>query len=74
MFGAINKWLDGKKSLIGGIASGLTTVGAFFLSLQDGFQTADLVSLGSGVAATMAILGLGGKAQKIIDALNALKK
>jgi len=74
MFGAINKWLDGKKNLIGGIAGLCTTAGLFLNSLQDGFQLTDLKVLGIGFAASMVALGLGGKLQKVIEALNTLGK
>lgn len=74
MFDGINKWLDGKKTLIAGIAAAFTSAGVAVGSLQDGFQTADLAVIGGSFAAVMAIFGFGGKFQKIIDALNALKK
>lgn len=69
----MNQWLNGKKTLIAGIAAALTALGTAVGTLQDGFQVADLQIWGVAFAAVMAIFGLGGKLQKIIEALNEKK-
>ena len=65
--GWLNTFLDGKKTLIAGIAGLLTTIGAFLTSLGDGFQFSDLQTLGVGLVASLGLLGLGGKLQKLLD-------
>lgn len=69
----MNKWLDGKKTLLAGIAALFTALGTAIGTLQDGFQVADLQIWGIAFASTMAIFGFGGKLQKIIEALNEKK-
>lgn len=69
----MNQWLEGKKTLLASIAGFLTTAGTFILSLQDGFQIADLQILGVGIFASLGVLGVGGKLQKIVEALNEKK-
>ena len=71
--GDINKMLDGKKTLIAGIAALLTALGTAVGTLQDGFQVSDLQVWGIAFAGVMAIFGFGGKLQKIIEALNEKK-
>ena len=69
MFDGINKWLDGKKTIIAGFGA----VGAFLVvlagALQDGIQTSDLQPVLISFATAMAIFGFGGKLQKLIDVL-----
>ena len=66
----MNKFLDGHKTKLAGIGSILAAVGYFLTEgLKDGFQIADLTTLLAGVAAGLAILGLGGKFNKLIDAI-----
>lgn len=67
----MNEWLNGKKTLIAGIAAALTALGTAVGTLQDGFQVTDLQVWGIAFASVMAIFGFGGKLQKIIDALNS---
>lgn len=68
----MNKWLDGKKTLIagiGGIGALLTVISN---QLADGFQPmADLQPILIAFAAVMAIFGFGGKLQKLIDAISS---
>lgn len=67
--GAIGAWFDGKKTLIGVISG----VAAFVLvvtgTLQDGFQIVDLKIILEGFGALMIAIGLGHKAEKILDAI-----
>lgn len=65
----MNEWLNGKKTIIAGIAAALTGLGTAVGTLQDGFQMADLQVWGIALTAVMAIFGFGGKLQKLIDAL-----
>lgn len=65
----IQEWLNGKKTLIGGIAALLTGIGAFLTSLGDGFQFADLNILGGTIAVFLTTIGLGHKLKKVTDAL-----
>lgn len=68
--GYISRWLDGKKTLLSGIGAILVTVGTFLTTgLSDGFQWSDLNALGAGLVAGLGLLGLGGKLQKLIDAI-----
>lgn len=70
ILGPINKALDGKKTLLGGIGGILTVLGYFLTTgLADGLQIADIVKLGAGLSAGLAVLGFGGKLQKLIDAV-----
>lgn len=71
----MNKWLDGYKSRLAGIGGILAAVG-YFLSegLKDGLQLSDIVTLLGGVAAGLAVLGLAGKLNKVIEALGSLGK
>lgn len=65
----ITEWLGGGKTLlafIGGVATfALVVVNA----LSDGFQFPDLQVIGAGLAALLAVLGLGHKAERILEAL-----
>ena len=66
----MNKFLDGYKSSLAGIGTILTAIGYFLTEgLKDGFQIADITTLAAGVLAGLAILGIGGKLQKLIEAL-----
>ena len=66
----MNKFLDGQKTKLAGLGTILTAVGYFLTeSLKDGFQIGDLTTLIAGVTAGLAILGIGGKFNKLIDAL-----
>ena len=66
----MNKFLDGQKTKLAGLGTILTAVGYFLTeSLKDGFQIGDLTTLVGGLAAGLAVLGLGCKIQKLIDAL-----
>ena len=66
----MNKFLDGNKTKLAGLGAILTAVGYFLTeSLKDGFQISDITTLLAGVAAGLAVLGLGGKLQKLIDAI-----
>ena len=67
--GAITKFLDGKKTIIAGISAALTALALAIGSLSDGLQLADLQVWGGAITAIMTIFGLGGKLQKIINAL-----
>lgn len=69
----MNSWLDGKKTLIAGIAAALTALGTAVGTLQDGFQITDLQVWGIAFVSVMTIFGIGGKLQKIIEALNEKK-
>jgi len=69
----MNKWLNGKKTLIAGIAAALTGLGTAVGTLQDGFQISDLQVWGIAIASVMTIFGFGGKLEKIIGALNEKK-
>ena len=69
----MNKWLDGKKTKLAGIAATLTALGTIVGTLQDGFQVADLQVWGISITGVMVIIGFGGKFQKIIEALNEKK-
>ena len=66
----MNKFLDGYKTSLAGIGTILTAVGFFLTeSLKDGFQISDITVLLTGIMAGLAILGFGGKLQKLIEAL-----
>lgn len=66
----MNKFLDGQKTKLAGLGTILTAVGYFLTeSLKDGFQIGDVTTLIAGVTAGLAILGIGGKFNKLIDAL-----
>ena len=66
----MNKFLDGYKTSLAGVGGILTAVG-FFLTegLKDGLQVGDITTLLAGIVAALAVLGLGGKLQKLIEAL-----
>ena len=61
----IQNWLDGKKTLIGGISALLTGLAAFLNSLGDGLQFADLSILGGTIATFLVVIGLGHKLEKV---------
>jgi len=66
----MNKFLDGQKTKLAGLGTILTAVGYFLTeSLKDGFQIGDVTTLIAGVTAGLAILGIGGKFNKLIEAL-----
>lgn len=69
----MNKWLEGKKTLIAGISAALTALATAISTLQDGFQLGDLQVWGVAITVVMGIFGFGGKLQKLIDATKALK-
>lgn len=71
--GTINKWLDGKKTLISGIGAFGVFMSVVAAQLADGFQVADIQPILIAFSAVMAIFGFGGKLQKVINALNAAK-
>lgn len=66
MFDAINKWLDGKKTILGGLAALLTGIGSFITDITtNGFQMGDLTILGAAISAAMLAWGLGNKLNKL---------
>ena len=66
----MEKFLDGQKTKIAGLGAILVSVGNFLTTgLADGFQFSDLTTLLTGVVAGLAVLGLGGKLNKLIDTL-----
>lgn len=66
----MNKFLDGYKTSLAGIGGILTAVGYFLTEgLKDGFQFSDIATLLAAVAASLAVLGIGGKLQKLIEAI-----
>jgi len=69
--GSIANWFDGKKTVIGILGAVATFVLVVTNSLQDGFQFADVNVILGGFSALMIAIGLGHKAEKI---LNVLKK
>ncbi len=69
MFDWINKILNGKKTVIAGIAAVANAVHLIAQSLADGFQTGDLNIIGTQIVVVMGIIGLGHKAKKIEDLL-----
>lgn len=66
----INKFLDGKKTLIAAIGAGAAVIVVITQSLLDGF---DLITDGKVILDQliifMGIVGLGHKAEKILDQL-----
>ena len=66
----MNTFLNGHKTKIAGLGAILSAVG-FFLTegLKDGLQINDLTLLLAGVSAGLTVLGLGGKINKLIDAI-----
>lgn len=65
----LNKWLNGKKTILGifaGIVAFLSTLSEV---LSDGIQVADLNVIMAGVSALLVAIGLGHKAQKIEETL-----
>ncbi len=71
---AINKWLDGRKTLIGGIGLLLVAVGTYFSAglAAHGFNIGDLLTCVKAASVAMVSLGFGGKLQKLIDAAASL--
>jgi hypothetical protein len=66
----MNKFLDGNKTKLAGLGAILTAIGYFLTeSLKDGFQISDLTTLATGIIAGLTVLGLGGKLNKLIEAL-----
>ena len=66
----MNHFLNGQKTKIAGLGTILTAIGYFLTeSLKDGFQISDLTVLATGVLAGLTVLGIGGKLNKLIDAL-----
>jgi hypothetical protein len=73
MLSGINKWLDGKKTLLGGVAAFGVFLTVVANQLQDGIQMADAQPILIAASAVLLAFGLGGKLQKLIDALKLLK-
>lgn len=73
MIGAINRWLDGKKMFLGGVAATGVFLTVVANQLQDGLQVADAQPILLALSGVLLAFGLGGKLQKLIDALKALK-
>ncbi len=73
MFDAINKFLDGKKTLLAGIAGFGVFLTSITTQLSDGFQASDIQPILVAFMVFMAIFGIGGKLQKLIDATKILK-
>lgn len=71
----LNKWIDGKKTIIGGIGIILTAIGTYFSSglASHGFNIADLLAFLKVFSAGMITLGFGGKLQKLLEALQDSK-
>lgn len=67
--GAIASWFDGKKTLIGIIGGVATFVLLVTNALQDGFQYADIQIILGGFSALLIAIGLGHKAEKILEAV-----
>lgn len=69
MFGWLNKFLAGKKTIISGIGA----VGAFLTviatQLQDGFQMGDIQPILVAFTVAMGIFGFGDKLFKLTEAL-----
>ena len=66
----INKFLDGKKGTIAGMALILGSLTTFLNMLSDGLQLNDIAILVKGLGAGLMVFGLGGKLQKLIEALS----
>ena len=65
------EFLKGYKSILGCIGATATFVAVVCASLSDGFQFADIQTIGAGFSALLLAWGLTGKA---IDIQNSLKK
>lgn len=69
LFAWINKFFDGKKTTIGKIGAVATFIVVLTNALADGFQSADIQIVLAAFSAMMLAIGLGHKAEKILDAL-----
>ena len=70
----MNTFLDGKKTLIGGIGVILTAIGGLCAAIAaHGFNLADALVALKLAAGGIIALGLGGKIQKVLDALGAVE-
>lgn len=70
----INKWLDGKKTIIGALGILFAGLGVLFAAIvAHGLQMADVLVFVKIAAAAMIALGFGGKLQKLIDEFSASK-
>lgn len=67
--GAIANWFNGKKTVLGILSGTATFVLVVTSALQDGFQFTDVEVILGGFSALMIAIGLGHKAEKIIEAL-----
>lgn len=67
--GAIGAWFDGKKTIIGIVGAVATFVLVVTNTLQDGFQFADIHTILGGFSVLMIAIGLGHKAEKILEAV-----
>ena len=65
MLKAINGWLNGKKTLIGGLGLVLAALAHFATNLGDGLQVSDIIVLAQEIGAGFAVLGIGHKISKI---------
>ncbi|PIU55284.1 MAG: hypothetical protein COS89_07770 [Deltaproteobacteria bacterium CG07_land_8_20_14_0_80_38_7] len=74
MLSTLSKWLDGYKTKIGGVSFiclGFALIGSAFTGPEIDY---DRILKGATTIATgMAMLGLGGKAEKIIKTINGGK-
>ncbi len=67
--GFLTKYLGNGKTLLGWIGGIATFILIVVKSLQDGFQFGDLEIIIGGFSALLVTLGLGHKAERIIEAL-----
>lgn len=73
LFEPINKWLDGKKLLIGMIGAGITFLGVVVAALADGIQLeGDAKVIGAAFSAFMLAIGAGHKLAKMEKGINAV--
>lgn len=66
MFSLINKWLDGKKTIMAGIAATLNALHQIVLDLSDGFTSSDFETILTQITVVLSIFGLGHKVEKAI--------
>ena len=65
----LTNWIGNGKTLLGFIGGIATFVLVVVNTLQDGFQFSDVEVIIAGFSALMIVLGLGHKAEKILEAL-----